>query len=858
MRISGWQVTLAALSGVYGQEAYSPPKYPSPWANGEGDWAIAYQKAVQFVSQLNLAEKVNLTTGTGWQLGQCVGETGSVPRLNFRGLCLQDGPLGIRFADYISAFPAGINVGATWDRKLSYLRGKAMGEESRDKGIDVLLGPSAGPLGRFPDGGRNWEGYSPDPVLSGILMAETIKGIQDEGIIATAKHYLLNEQEQFRQGSEDGFEVADAISANVDDKTLHELYLWPFADAVRAGVVSIMCSYNQINNSYGCGNSYLLNYVLKEELGFQGFVMSDWGAHHSGVGSAMAGLDMSMPGDITFDSGTSFWGTNLTVAVLNGTVPQWRVDDMAVRILSTFYKVGRDQVQIPVNFDSWTRDTEGPLHFVVNETWTKINDHVDVRRDHAKIARQVAAASAVLLKNVDGALPLTGKERFVGVFGEDAGSNPLGPNGCPDRGCDNGTLAMGWGSGTADFPYLITPEQAIGAEVVKNGGVFAAITSGGAIKESKDVARQADTCLVFGNADSGEGYISVDGNGGDRNNLTLWQNAEAIIDAVASECNNTIVVLHSVGPVVVEDWVEHPNITAVLWAGLPGQESGNALVDVLYGKVNPGGKTPFTWGKSRKDWGNEIVRTPNNGAGAPQDNFSDGIFIDYRHFDQADLTPRWEFGFGLSYTTFKFSDLTVEPINAPPYTPTQGHTKHAPTFGRTDGKPSDFVFPEDEIRRIPLFVYPYLNSTDLEESANDPDYGLPTEDYVPEGALDSSPQPLHPAGGAPGGNPRLYDPVARVSVTVTNTGNVAGDEVPQVYVSLGGPDDAPKVLRGFDRITLQPGESKRWTVELTRRDVSNWDVASQNWVVTEHPKRVFVGNSSRNLPLQAPLNLSIQ
>lgn len=366
------------------------------------------------------------------------------------------------------------------------------------------------------------------------------------------------------------------------------------------------------------------------------------------------------------------------------------------------------------------------------------------------------------------------------------------------------------------------------------------------------------TCLVFGNAAGGEGYISVDGNGGDRNNLTLWQNAEAIIDAVASECNNTIVVLHSVGPVVVEDWVEHPNITAVLWAGLPGQESGNALVDVLYGKVNPGGKSPFTWGKSRKDWGNEIVRTPNNGAGAPQDDFTDGIFIDYRHFDKADLTPRWEFGFGLSYTTFSFSDLTVEPIHAPPYTPTRGHTKHAPTFGRTDGKPEDFVFPEDDIRRIPLFIYPYLNSTNLEESANDPDYGLPTEDYVPEGALDSNPQPLHPAGGAPGGNPRLYDPVARVSVTVTNTGNVAGDEVPQVYVSLGGPGDAPKVLRGFDRITLQPGESKKWTVELTRRDISNWDVTSQNWVVTKHPKTVFVGNSSRNLPLKAPLNLSVQ
>jgi beta-glucosidase len=169
--------------------------------------------------------------------------------------------------------------------------------------------------------------------LSGIAVAETVRGIQDAGIMACTKHYILNEQEHFRQGPPPtGLEAA--YSSNLDDITMHELYLWPFADAVRAGTASVMCSYNQINNSYACQNSYTLNYLLKNELGFQGFVMTDWGGHHSGVASTLAGLDMSMPGDIGFNSGTSYWGANLTVAVLNGSVPAWRLDDMATRIVA--------------------------------------------------------------------------------------------------------------------------------------------------------------------------------------------------------------------------------------------------------------------------------------------------------------------------------------------------------------------------------------------------------------------------------------------------------------------------------------------------------------------------------------------
>ncbi|KAL5357941.1 putative beta-glucosidase A [Aspergillus floccosus] len=847
---------LTAASVVSAQDdlAYSPPYYPSPWADGHGEWSSAYQRAVDIVSQMTLTEKVNLTTGTGWQLERCVGQTGSVPRLGVPSLCLQDSPLGIRMSDYNSAFPAGINVAATWDKTLAYQRGKAMGEEFSDKGIDVQLGPAAGPLGRSPDGGRNWEGFSPDPALTGVLFAETIKGIQDAGVIATAKHYILNEQEHFRQVGEAqgyGFNITETVSSNVDDKTMHELYLWPFADAVRAGVGAVMCSYNQINNSYGCQNSLTLNKLLKAELGFQGFVMSDWSAHHSGVGAALAGMDMSMPGDISFDSGTSYYGTNLTVGVLNGTIPQWRVDDMAVRIMAAYYKVGRDRLWTPPNFSSWTRDEYGFEHFFPSEgAYERVNEFVNVQRDHASVIRRIGADSVVLLKN-KGALPLTGQEKTVGILGEDAGSNPKGANGCADRGCDKGTLAMSWGSGTANFPYLVTPEQAIQNEVLKGRGNVFAVTDNYDTEQIAAVASQSTVALVFVNANAGEGFINVDGNMGDRKNLTLWQNGEEVIKTVTEHCNNTVVVIHSVGPVLIDEWYAHPNVTGILWAGLPGQESGNSIADVLYGRVNPGGKTPFTWGKTRASYGDYLLTEPNNGNGAPQVNFNEGVFIDYRHFDKYNETPIYEFGYGLSYTSFELSDLHVELINGSSYIPTTGQTSAAQTFGEVEDA-SSYLYPEG-LKRISKFIYPWLNSSDLEASTGDSDYGEPNFEYIPEGATDGSPQPRLPASGGPGGNPGLYEDLFQVSVTVTNTGKVAGDEVPQLYVSLGGPNEPKRVLRKFERLHLAPGEQKVWTTTLNRRDLANWDVVAQDWKITRYAKTIFVGTSSRKLPLAGRL-----
>jgi hypothetical protein len=638
---------------------------------------------------------------------------------------------------------------------------------------------------------------------------------------------------------------------------MHETYLWPFADAVRAGVGSVMCSYNQINNSYGCQNSKTLNNLLKGELGFQGFVMSDWQAQHSGVSGALAGLDMSMPGDTEFNTGFSFWGANLTVAVLNGTVPQYRVDDMAMRIMAAFFKTGQTIEDLkPISLDSWTLDTYGYLQASVKENYQQVNWHVDVQADHANLIREIAGKSTVLLKN-EGALPLK-KPKFLAVIGEDAGPNPLGPNGCADRGCNQGTLALAWGSGTANFPYLSTPLDALNQQAIEDHTRLEAVLDNYATDTIEALAKQdGATSLVFVNADSGEGFIVVDGNAGDRTNLTLWGNGDNLIKTVASQCNNTIVVIHSVGPTLVTEWYDNPNVTAILWAGLPGQESGRAIVDVLYGRVNPAARTPFTWAAKREDYGADVLYQPNNGNGAPQQDFTEGNFIDYRALDKANIKPIFEFGFGLSYTSFKYSNIKVEKTGAGPYQPTKGKTAKAPTFGKVSKNLEDYAFPST-VRYIREYIYPWFNTTSsLKEASADPEYGLKAEKFLPPGARDSDAQDLLPASPAltdtPGGNRQLWDELYIVTADITNTGDIVGDEVPQLYVSHGGLNEPKVVLRGFDRLRIDPGQTVQFRAPLTRRDLSNWDVVSQNWVVTKYPKTVYVGPSSRNLPLKVKL-----
>lgn len=510
-------------------DALSPPWYPSPKGGSAKSWADSYAMASELVARMTLPEKVNITTGTGWSMGLAVGNTGPANGVGFPGLALQDGPLGIRFADNATAFPAGITVGATWNKELMYERGKAHGIEAKGKGINVLLGPCVGALGRMPAGGRNWEGFGPDPYLQGIAGSQTVKGIQDQGVMATIKHFVGNEQEHFRQSWEWG--LPNAMSSNIDDRTLHELYAWPFADAVKAGVASVMCSYNMVNNSYACGNSKLLNGILKDEMGFQGFVMSDWLAQRSGVASALAGLDMSMPGDgLKWMDGDALWGSRLSAAVLNGSLPVDRLNDMVVRIVAAWYQLGQDDTESydrkGPNFSSFTKDKMGVIApgSSTPQEKVEVNKFVNVQSNHSTIARQVAIEGTVLLKN-DGTLPLgrdgttsnpkdfkrDGKVR-VGIYGEDAGPGK-GPNHCDDRGCNQGTLGSGWGSGAVNFPYLVTPVEAL-RKAFDGDKVHVTDFLSNSVRHEKHLGLdEQDICLVFANSDAGEGYIASGGFG---------------------------------------------------------------------------------------------------------------------------------------------------------------------------------------------------------------------------------------------------------------------------------------------------------------------------------------------------------
>ncbi|GME24132.1 putative beta-glucosidase 1 precursor protein [Neofusicoccum parvum] len=786
-------------------EGQSPPWYPSPLGGADARWEESYRRAALLVGNMTLVEKVNVTTGVGWMMGLCVGNTGPVDRLGFPSLCLQDGPLGLRFADHATAWPAGVTVGATWSKELMYLRGQAHAREAKGKGVNVLLGPAMGPLGRLPAGGRNWEGFGADPVLQGLAAAWTIKGIQDEGVMATAKHLVGNEQEHFRQSFEWG--TPNAISSNIDDRTLHEIYMWPFADSVRVGVASVMCSYNQVNNSYACQNSKLLNGVLKDELGFQGFVQSDWLAQRSGVASALAGLDMNMPGDgLRWQDGKSLWGPELTRAALNTSVPMERLDDMVTRIVAAWYQLGQDDKEKwPLdgpNFSSWTDEKVGLLHPGSDDRTTgEVNKHVDVQANgtHGKLARRIAAEGIVLVKNDNDTLPISrqghsiasgfvsNKDDFkmhVGVYGEDARGNPNGRNACVDRGCNEGTLALGWGSGAVELPYLVTPQEALRREFDNDMVLLHEFPANDIPKTRLRTLEEQDLCFAFVNSDAGEGFISWEGVNGDRNDLYTQKGGDELVKTVAARCGRgespVIVVVHAVGPVILENWVDIPNVKSVLLAHLPGQESGNAVADVIFGDVNPSGRLPYTVARDAKDYGPEsgIMYYPNGVV--PQQNFTEGLYIDYRYFDKNGVTPRYEFGYGLSYSRFELQhlEITVDPNKKtllPAPRPDPKTLPAPPEYNSTLPPAKEVLFPNG-FRRLKKYIYPYLTSL---SGTNPAPYKAYPEEYTNK-KKHSKPSE---AGGGPGGNPDLYTYVANVSFTVANKSPIRGQAVPQLYIS---------------------------------------------------------------------------
>ncbi|KAI0138599.1 glycoside hydrolase family 3 protein [Hypoxylon sp. NC0597] len=741
----------------------SPPIFPSPPGKGAGVWADAYRSARDLVGQMTLDEKVNITRGFTVSDNVCAGNTGTVPRLGWPGMCLHDAGNGVRATDLVNSYPSALHVGASWDRNLTYERAVYIGLEFKAKGINVVLGPNAGPLGRTPLGGRNWEGFSVDPYLSGQLNAETIVGHQDAGVIANIKHFIANEQETYRRP----YFGVEAVSANIDDKTLHEFYLWPFMDGVRAGVASVMCSYNRVNGTYACENSKLMNGVLKTELAFDGFVLLDWNAQHN-LESANAGLDMLMPGG-------GSWGDNLTEAVRNGTVSEDRVTDMATRIIAAWYFAGQN-------------GTNFPVPGIGMKNLTLPHEQVDARIPQSNpVILQGAIAGHVLVKN-DGALPFKKNPTMLSVYGYDAtvpdtkntdtlfqlgytsspemGQAVLGTEQHFNQAAKGGTIVTGGRAGANGPAYIDDPLSAIQHRAKADGTwVNWDLTS-----SNPEVNAASDACLVFINAISTEGW--------DRDGLHD-DFSDGLVLNIASKCANTIVVIHASGVRLVDQWINHPNITATIIAHLPGQDSGEALVKLLYGEAGFSGKLPYTLAKNESDYAvyAPCGRSPSNTTD-PQCDFTEGVYVDYRHFDEKNITPRYEFGYGLSYTTFNYSALSIEPLDLTP-------------------DPQGF------------------STASSDES--------------------------------------FWEVVATVNATITNTGAVDGEEVAQLY--LGIPNSPPKQLRGFEKVPLSPGESAEVTFELTRRDLSVWDVITQGWIVQSGEYAVYIGASSRDIRLTGSITV---
>ncbi|KAL1928472.1 hypothetical protein VTP01DRAFT_2828 [Rhizomucor pusillus] len=717
-------VLLAAVSSV--SQARPASKYTDPIS-----WDAAYKKAEALVNKMSLDQKVGLATGMGWEKTNCVGNTYASTDPDFPSLCLEDSPLGIRFGNNVSAGVSGINAAASFDKVQIRKRGEYIGEEAYGKGVHAILGPCVDVM-RAPSAGRAWEAFGEDPYLAGIATIETVNGIQSRNVIATAKHFIGNNQEENRTAS----------SSNIGKRALHEIWLWPYARAVEAGVGSVMCAYNLYNGTYACENEYTLNTVLKGELGFRGFVQSDWGATHSTAPAVNAGLDMTMPGDINMPDGLSYFGANLTKAVKNGEVSEDRVTDMAVRIAAAWYKMGQDNKNFPETTLRAFNQSQSP--------------YVPVQDDHATLIREMGAASTVLLTNKDSILPLNAKKlKSVAIIGSDAGPNPNGPNSCPDRGCDEGTLAMGWGSGTADFPYLVTPKEGIEKRLGKDVDLKYTYDDFDT-DAAAELAKDADIALVFSNADSGEGYITVDGNEGDRKNLTLWKNGDNLIKAVADVNENTVVVIHAVGPVLMP-WIDHPNIKAIVWPGLPGQETGNSLADVLFGDVNPSGRLPYTIAKSEEDYPAEISHEFDV-------DYTEGLYVGYRHFDAKNIEPLFPFGYGLSYTNFTYSKLKVK-----------------------KGK---------------------------------------------------------------------GDKLVSATITIKNTGDVDGAEIPQAYITFPESAGEPfKNLRGFEKVFLKAGKSTKVTFEFSKTELSIWDESSEEWTVPSGEYTLQIGASSRDIRQTAKFTL---
>ena len=618
-------------------------------------WEEAHKLAKIKLRNFTLEEKLSLLYGTKNMQNTdhsdtCVGMIDPI-KDKFGGICLQDGPAGVRFSKSTQSWQAGINTASTFNKTLMYEVGKAQGKEFREKGIHVALGPAMN-IQRNPQGGRIWESYGDDPFLSGTVATQVIKGIQSNGVIACAKHFVGNDQETNRKNS----------SSNIKEQALWEIYMEPFYRSVKdAEVGAIMAGYNAVNGTYCVNNSKIINEYLKEKIGFQGYVMTDWWEVMSNTSDNFnSGVDMNMPGG--FDEGpkwagkhNSYW-SNFS-QYLGKEILYERLDDAVERILSPMYKL-----------DQFNTDIKYPEINLLKNTITE---------ETKKLNREAAAQSNVLLKNDNNILPLKNwSGKTIAIIGNDATESPcIRDSDCSCKSLLNsiyrGHMSLGYGSGTTYFNYTTDPLSAITSRAEKEGikiissveikdktetidniTIFVGEDN---IENAKKTAEQADLSIIFINADSGEQYINLERSVGDRYDLNAWHSGNELIQAVLETYKDTnkgvIVVINSPGPINLP-WLD--KINASIFSGLGGAESGNAIADILFGDYNPSGHLPYVWGEK------DDYPTPINIFSNPTEyNYTEGVFIGQRYFEKYNKNYTFPFGFGLSYTTFEFENNSI-------------------------------------------------------------------------------------------------------------------------------------------------------------------------------------------------------
>ncbi len=677
-------------------------------------------RAELLLHAMSLSQKVAMTYQR-YPLDYHYGAAGyipAIPSLCLPDLVFNDAGQGVGDAQTgTTAFPAPIAQAASWDPALQYRFGSALGQEAHAKGIDVQLAPGM-ETQRVPMNGRNWEYGSEDPFLAGQTAAAEVRGVQSQHVIVTLKHFIANSQETNRMTD----------SSDLSWRTLEEMYAPQYDVAVhQGGAAGVMCSYNRINSVYSCQDRRTLG-MLNRQFGFGGFVVSDWGATHSTVASAKAGLDIEM----NIDPGT-YYGPALEKAVQAHQVPMNTLNSMVLRILRSMFRVGVFDHPPAAQPQASKAQVSTPAHVA--------------------LARRISEEGTVLLRDRHRILPITGHGRTIALIGSDAG-----PAGAEDE-------YNGEGSGhIPEFGAkpVVSPEQAITQRAGKSGDTVV-YADGSSMADAIAAAKAASVAVVVVGDSESEGI--------DRKNLILTGglctlagctpqtvNQNALIQAVAAANPNTVVVLDTGGPVLMP-WVRQ--VRGLLEAWYPGQQDGNALAALLFGDVDPSAHLTETFPAKQSQL---PLRTTAQWPGVtekgdtvgPHSTYSEGLLVGYRWYQARHLRPLFPFGFGLSYTSFRFSRLRV----------------------RTRGSK------------------------------------------------------------------------VLASFSVANTGRRAGADVAQVYV--GDPRAAgepPEQLKGFDRVSLRPGQTRRVTIMLTPVSFAHWSTRAGTWTVSPGRYTIGVGDSSAALPL---------